>query len=92
MTLQEKEAIKPTRPTPAGPNYATPLTDVDPRTTTATGQESVYAAKDVEPTASPAVAREGEVLAQQNTISPLAGFGVLVVLIVVIYLLYLLFT
>lgn len=92
MTLQEKEALKPTRPTPAAPNYATPLTDVDPRRTTETGQESVYTAKDVEPTESAAVAREGEVLAQQRTLSPLVGFGALIVLIVVIYLLYLLFT
>lgn len=87
MTLQEKQ-----RPTPAEPVAPDPLVHVEPRETTVAGEESVYVAKDVEPTESPYVAREGEVLDQRRSFSPLMGFGALVVLVVLIYLVYLLFS
>ncbi|HRW07213.1 MAG TPA: hypothetical protein P5121_19050 [Caldilineaceae bacterium] len=89
MAFQEKERE---RPVPVDPVTPEPLSNADPTTTTATGQESVYVAKDVEPTESPVVAREGEVLRQRQGMSPLVGIGGLIVLIIVIYLLYLLFT
>jgi len=96
MTVQQEK----TRSTPSDPVRdpvtPSPLSDIGPQGGTAgrtmAGEESVYAAKDVEPTESPAVAREGEVVGQQRGTSPLVGFGALLVLIVVVYLLYILFT
>ncbi|MEZ4869199.1 MAG: hypothetical protein R3C14_48200 [Caldilineaceae bacterium] len=65
---------------------------VDPTLTTVRGEESVYAAKDVEPTESPAVAREGEVLQERRGPSPLlSAIVVLIVLILLVYLISLFF-
>lgn len=84
MALQEKSRIEPadrldTRP-PLGP-----ITDIHE-------QESVYVAKDVEPSNSPAVAREGQIVQRQPRMSPfVSGMIIVIGLFVLVYLLSLIF-
>lgn len=69
---------------------AKPNPRLDPLPHATNSVESVFDAKDVEPTESPKVAREGEIVTQQRHFSPFVGFTALLVLVVLIYAIYLL--
>lgn len=96
MTLQENRQREKDLPREQMA-YGAPQTGVaepnprlDPLPHTASDVESVYEARDVEPTESSKVAREGEIVGQRRRFSPFMGFTALLVLVILIYAIYLL--